>query len=399
MNTFIFALLVASATAQWGVPGYYGSPVVGRWGAPWVGPSATQYHAQTELGESSYGYAYPGAAATNVRDAFGNQAGSYAYINPEGKEVKVSYVADRGGFRVLSNDLPVAPVAIPSAPLVGPAPVEDTADVVEAKIAHKKAHDEAKSRGKRQAVLLSGLNHPQFNADLIYDSVDLNQDGQPDKAVVPVATPIYQTVAAPVVRTIASPMVYSSPIVTSYASPLPYSSALRTVVSPVVAAPLVAKTTVNTLVLEKDELAKTPADTKKVNEKIVSQEVLTPIAYPYAYSTLASPYVNTWGNPWIGGTPILGSPIVSAEKVEDEKDSVKVEVESARKKRQAIFYNPIAAEHPNYVEDFLTSSTDLNRDGMPDSHQVPLVAPVVAPVTTYAYGALPYTLGAGLRYW
>lgn len=149
---------------------------------------------------------------------------------------------------------------------------------------------------------------------------------------------------------------HSAPIVTSYASPLPYSSALRTVVSPVVAAPLVAKTTVNTLVLEKDELAKTPADTKKVNEKIVSKEVLTPIAHPYTYSTLATPYVNTWANPWIGGYPILGSPIISAEKEEEKKDD-DVVVESSRKKRQAILYNPIPLEHPNYVEDFVSSST------------------------------------------
>jgi hypothetical protein len=73
--------------------------------------TAPQYHAQDELGQASFGYAHPGqAAASNLRDGFGNQIGSYAYINPEGKEVRVSYTADSRGFRVQSNDLPVAPV-------------------------------------------------------------------------------------------------------------------------------------------------------------------------------------------------------------------------------------------------------------------------------------------------
>ena len=51
-----------------------------RWKKPWW-PGGTQYHAQDELGQASFGYAYPGQAATNLRDGFGNQIGSYAYIN------------------------------------------------------------------------------------------------------------------------------------------------------------------------------------------------------------------------------------------------------------------------------------------------------------------------------
>jgi hypothetical protein len=101
----------------------------------------SQYHSQTELGEASHGYSYPGQASSTFQDAWGNQIGSYAYINPEGKEVKVSYVADSLGFRVLSNDLPVAPIA----DLVAPVPVEDTVEVAEAKIAHLAAIEAAKS--------------------------------------------------------------------------------------------------------------------------------------------------------------------------------------------------------------------------------------------------------------
>ena len=101
----------------------------------------SQYHSQDELGQASFGYSHPGQAAANFRDAFGNQVGSYAYINPDGKEVKVSYVADSLGFRVLSNDLPVAPIADLAAPL----PVSDTVEVVEARAAHLAAIEAAKS--------------------------------------------------------------------------------------------------------------------------------------------------------------------------------------------------------------------------------------------------------------
>ncbi|XP_059353104.1 cuticle protein 7-like [Daphnia carinata] len=118
--------------------------------------SASQYHSQDELGQASFGYAHPGQAATNLRDAFGNQIGSYAYINPEGKEVRVSYTADSRGFRVLSNDLPVAPVAN----LVAPVQVQDTPEVAAAKAEFAIKYAEAKAaatpaapiRAKRQIM-------------------------------------------------------------------------------------------------------------------------------------------------------------------------------------------------------------------------------------------------------
>jgi hypothetical protein len=67
-----------------------------------------------------------------------NKIGSYAYFNPEGKEVRVSYTADHRGFRVLSNDLPVAN-------LVAPVQVPETIEVAQAKAAHLAAHAEAKA--------------------------------------------------------------------------------------------------------------------------------------------------------------------------------------------------------------------------------------------------------------
>ena len=148
-----------------GVPAttaYTGIPATAAYPAAYGYPSfsATQYHAQDELGQASFGYAHPGQAATNLRDGLGNQIGSYAYINPEGKEVRVSYTADSRGFRVLSNDLPVAPVAN----LVAPVQVQDTPEVAQAKADHMAAVAAAKTaavpaapvRAKRQ----SGAAHP-----------------------------------------------------------------------------------------------------------------------------------------------------------------------------------------------------------------------------------------------
>ena len=115
--------------------------------APMV--TATQYHSQDELGQASFGYSHPGQSATNFRDANGNQVGSYAYINAVGKEVRVSYVADALGFRVVSNDLPIGPtgpVAVaPVANMMMPMPVMETPEVSAARAAHMAAHAAALS--------------------------------------------------------------------------------------------------------------------------------------------------------------------------------------------------------------------------------------------------------------
>ena len=162
-------MLVATAAAQ--LPyGHYAAPY-------WVGPTS-QYHHQDAFGRASYGFSHPGQAANHHRDGLGNQVGSYAYINPEGKHVQVAYTADALGFRVLSNDLPVAPVEN----------VRDAPDVAAAKAIHFAKWNEAaaaaaQSRKKRQvlaAVPYTALEHPQYAADFFSSSTDLNRDGMPD---------------------------------------------------------------------------------------------------------------------------------------------------------------------------------------------------------------------------
>jgi hypothetical protein len=132
---------VRATTAYTGIPATAAVPAAYPVAYGYPSFSATQYHAQDELGQASFGYAHPGQAASNLRDGFGNQIGSYAYFNPEGKEVRVSYTADSRGFRVQSNNLPVAPVDNSVAPL----PVQDTPEVAAAKADHAAAVAVAKS--------------------------------------------------------------------------------------------------------------------------------------------------------------------------------------------------------------------------------------------------------------
>jgi hypothetical protein len=142
---------VRATTAYTGIPATAAVPAAYPVAYGYPSYTATQYHAQDELGQASFGYAHPGQAASNLRDGFGNQIGSYAYINPEGKEVRVSYTADSRGFRVLSNNLPVGPVD-------NSVPVQDTPEVAAAKADHAAAVAAAKAaatpavRAKRQIL-------------------------------------------------------------------------------------------------------------------------------------------------------------------------------------------------------------------------------------------------------
>ena len=99
-----------------------------------IAPASIQYFDADDNGHT-FGYAHPGQAAYHFRDEYGNQIGSWAYLNPEGKEIRVSYIADSQGFRVVSNELPVAPTS-----------VTDTPEVAAARAEHIAAHKAIKSR-------------------------------------------------------------------------------------------------------------------------------------------------------------------------------------------------------------------------------------------------------------
>jgi len=151
----VFAACVCATSAQ----------IVSYAGAINPNPS-TQFHAQDEFGQFSFGHAGGPSARTEARNAYGVTTGSYQYVDANGLLQTVNYIADPvNGFRVAGTNLPVGP-AVPAVaeveplvaptfnpePLVAPVftgvapePVQDTPEVAEAKAAHLAALEAAEA--------------------------------------------------------------------------------------------------------------------------------------------------------------------------------------------------------------------------------------------------------------
>ncbi|KAK7576026.1 hypothetical protein V9T40_012312 [Parthenolecanium corni] len=114
----------------------------------------SQYQTSDIYGQTSYGHSEPQQAHHAVQDVHGNKVGSYSYVKPDGQIHQTSYVADADGYRVTSNDLPVAPAAHVAHPahvvpvaavphLDVPVVPQETPEVIAAKEAHFAAHAKA----------------------------------------------------------------------------------------------------------------------------------------------------------------------------------------------------------------------------------------------------------------
>merc|ERR1712038_2176768 len=79
---------------------------------------SSQFHAQDEFGQFSFGYENINSAKTETKDAFGVTRGSYQYVDANGILQTVNYIAD---------------------------PVVETPEVAAARAEHLKAHEEAKA--------------------------------------------------------------------------------------------------------------------------------------------------------------------------------------------------------------------------------------------------------------
>jgi len=272
MKFLILSVLVVCASAQY-YPGYFGynfNPYAysGYAAYPtyaaYPAYSSSQYHSQDELGQATYGYSYPGQASSTTRDAFGNQIGSYAYINAEGKEVRVSYVADANGFRVLSNDLPQAPVDNQVAPVftgVGPAPVEDTPEVIAAKAEFFKLYKEAEA-----AAAAAPEEVPEAMPEA--DVVEVNNNPvEYTPEVIAARAEFFRMYKEAAAAAAAAPESRKKRSVFTYPYPLATT------------VPAYAKSTIKTAHYEADEAAMTPADTTKIELKEQEHEVLTPVAF------------------------------------------------------------------------------------------------------------------------
>merc|ERR1712209_125737 len=155
------------------------APVVAS--APVVAPvavapavSGSQYHAQDDAGQYSFGYNDPNSIKQEIKTLDGVVRGAYKYVDSDGILQTVEYIADDAGFRVAATNLPTASAA----------PVVDTPEVAAAKAAHYAAIEEDRSA---QVGLV---------------------------ASAPVVTPVVQT--APV----ATPVVQAAPVSYAQAAPV-----------------------------------------------------------------------------------------------------------------------------------------------------------------------------------
>merc|ERR1712123_351300 len=123
MNGFVvLAACVCAASAQGLVGGYAGA----------FNPApSSQFHAQDEFGQFSFGHAGGPSARTEARNAYGVTTGSYQYIDANGILQTVNYIADPvNGFRVAGTNLPVA---LPAVDLPLSVAAVDTPEVAAAK--------------------------------------------------------------------------------------------------------------------------------------------------------------------------------------------------------------------------------------------------------------------------
>jgi len=235
----VLAACVCATSAQVLVGGYAGA----------VNPNpSTQFHAQDEFGQFSFGHAGGPSARTEARNAYGVTTGSYQYIDANGLLQTVNYVADPvHGFRVAGTNLPVGP-ASPAAPEVAPLvaptfnpeplvapvftgvapePVQDTPEVAEAKAAHLALLEAANAeRKKRDADEEAAVVAAPAIAALPYPyAAGLNLAG------LPVAGLPLNYAGLPALNYAAAPAV-AAPVATVAAAPAPLAAA------PAIAAPV-----------------------------------------------------------------------------------------------------------------------------------------------------------------
>merc|ERR1712226_1430527 len=75
-----------------------------------VAPSAvqgSQYHAQDDAGQYSFGYNDGSSVKQEIKTADGVIRGAYSYVDSDGIVQNVNYIADALGFRVGATNLPV----------------------------------------------------------------------------------------------------------------------------------------------------------------------------------------------------------------------------------------------------------------------------------------------------
>merc|ERR1712018_339767 len=92
--------------------------------APAAAVQGSQYHAQDDAGQYSFGYNDGSSVKQEIKTADGVIRGAYSYVDADGIVQSVNYIADALGFRVGATNLPVHHV---DAPVEAAAPVQTVA--------------------------------------------------------------------------------------------------------------------------------------------------------------------------------------------------------------------------------------------------------------------------------
>merc|ERR1711893_355980 len=218
---------------------------------------STQFHAQDEFGQFSFGHAGGPSARTEARNAYGVTTGSYQYIDANGLLQTVNYVADPvNGFRVAGTNLPVGPAVPATEPLAAPVfdlplpvAVEDTPEVVAAKAEFQAAFDEAAAasaeRRKREAEEVAVAAAPAIAALPYPYAAGLNLAYAGLPVAAPAVLPAAAAVAhAPLVKSVVETPatveteVAATPVISYAAAPAIAAPALTYAAAPAIAAPV-----------------------------------------------------------------------------------------------------------------------------------------------------------------
>merc|ERR1712115_18380 len=250
MNRFVvLAACVCASTAQ--------QVVVGGIAGAYNPAPSTQFHAQDEFGQFSFGHAGGPLARTEARNAYGVTTDSYQYVDANGLLQTVNYVADPvNGFRVAGTNPPVGPAVPAAAPLEAPVfdlpvpvAVEDTPEVAAAKAEFQAAFDEAAAaaadRKKREAEEVAVAAAPAIAALPYPYAAGLNLAYAGLPLAAPAVLPAAAAVAhAPIVKSVVETPaaveteVAATPVISYAAAPAIAAPALSYAAAPAIAAPV-----------------------------------------------------------------------------------------------------------------------------------------------------------------
>merc|ERR1739838_864429 len=195
---------------------------------------SSQFHAQDEFGQFSFGHAGGPSARTEARNAYGVTTGSYQYIDANGLLQTVNYIADPvNGFRVAGTNLPVAAAAPAVTPLVAPVfdlplpvAVEDTAEVAAAKAEFAAAYDAAAAAPEERkrhaadevAAASAVLPYPYAGAYGLGAGLCGGVYAAAPGAIVANIAHAVPTVAATYAAPLAAPALAAAPLAATYAA-------------------------------------------------------------------------------------------------------------------------------------------------------------------------------------